>query len=365
MAPPRFAPPSFLAVPAALLAALLAALTALAAPAAGQEAGAGEAEAKLATVLVYHRFGEDHIPSTNTTLADFETHLRVLEDGGWQVVPLEALVQAHRGGTPLPEKAAVITVDDAYRSVYEEAWPRLARRGLPFTLFVATEPIEQGLGGYLSWEELREMAADPLVTLALHSHAHAHMTNLAPSERAADLDRADALFAEHLGLAPALFAYPYGEYSLAFAAELEARGLEAAAAQHSGPVGASSPLFALPRFALSGAHTSVDRLRLALAAQPLPVRDISPAGPVLDPARNPPEVRFTLAPSAGPLDALTCYLAGARAAHELQGPDKREVRIRPSHPLPLGRNRLNCTLPLGGGRWGWFGMLLYYPGNDD
>ena len=34
---------------------------------------------KLATVLVYHRFGEDTIPSTNTPLADFQAHLDTLK----------------------------------------------------------------------------------------------------------------------------------------------------------------------------------------------------------------------------------------------------------------------------------------------
>ena len=32
-----------------------------------------------------------------------------------------------------------LTIDDAFLSVYREAWPRLKRAGLPVTLFVATE----------------------------------------------------------------------------------------------------------------------------------------------------------------------------------------------------------------------------------
>ena len=37
--------------------------------------------ADYATILMYHRFGEDRYPSTNVTLEQFEEHLEVLASG--------------------------------------------------------------------------------------------------------------------------------------------------------------------------------------------------------------------------------------------------------------------------------------------
>lgn len=326
---------------------------------------------RLATILVYHRFGEDNIPSTNTPLADFEAHLEFLRAGDFSVISLERLVAAlesgGENGGDLPPRAVVITIDDAYRSSYSQAWPRLRELGFPFTLFVASEPVESAGGrGYLSWDEIAEMSADPLVTIGHHSHSHGHMTNFSAPARAADFGRASAIFARELGFVPEFFAHPYGEYTRDWSKALADLGVRASLAQHSGSVGRTSPLQALPRFAMSGSHTSVERLGLAVRVEPILVHDFIPGDPVLSAFENPPRIRFVVDALEGSLDGFACYLGGGRVAHQVTG---REVEIRLEGALPLGRNRLNCTLPPGGGRdggvWGWLGVLLYYPGNDD
>ena len=50
-----------------------------------------------------------------------------------------------------------ITIDDAFISVYKEGWPLLKEYNYPFTLFVATDPIDQRLNGYMNWDQLREL----------------------------------------------------------------------------------------------------------------------------------------------------------------------------------------------------------------
>ncbi|MDA7984341.1 MAG: polysaccharide deacetylase family protein [Alphaproteobacteria bacterium] len=323
-------------------------------------AGAASGAERLATILVYHRFGEDHIPSTNTPLADFEAHLEHLASEGYSVISLDRLVTAMETGAALPERSVVITIDDAYRSTYEEAWPRLRARGFPFALFVATEPA--GGRGYMSWDEVLEMDADPLVTIGHHSHSHGHMTNFSASERAADFERAAGIFEREIGYVPEFFAYPYGEYTLSWATALEEAGMRASLAQHSGSVGRETSAGVLPRFAMTGFHTSLDRLKLVLGTEPVLVKNFEPADPVLDVADNPPLVRFEVDELEGDLGGLACYLGGERAEVVVDG---RTVDVRFGGVLPLGRNRLNCTLPRGGGVWGWLGVLLYYPGNDD
>lgn len=56
----------------------------------------------------------------------------------YQVVSLEDVLTAFRGGEPLPDRAVLLTFDDAYRDFKEEAWPILRDLELPATLFVPT-----------------------------------------------------------------------------------------------------------------------------------------------------------------------------------------------------------------------------------
>ena len=90
-----------------------------------------------AVVFAYGRFGEDQYGPVSIGLDQFEQHLEELADGAYTVMPLPAVLDRLRRGAPLPDRTVALTIDDAHRSVYREAFPRLKKAGLPFTLFVA------------------------------------------------------------------------------------------------------------------------------------------------------------------------------------------------------------------------------------
>lgn len=306
-----------------------------------------------AVLLMYHRFGEDSLPSTSVRLDQFDAHLAELTAGRYHVLPLPEIVARLRNGQPLPDRTVAITIDDAALSVYREAWPRLKAAGLPFALFVSTEPLDLGLPGSMSWEQLRELAADPLVTVGNHGHTHAHMAWLTEAEQRADIARAAARFEAELGQRPSLFAYPYGEMSQALRQVVAEAGFAAAFGQHSGAAGGSADQLALPRFPLNESYGDRERFRLVANALPLPVEGLTPADPsVAQSTANPPIVGFTVAASITNLDALNCFASAG--AVEIQRIDQR-IELRFDGPLPAGRVRINCTLPADGGRWRWFG----------
>ncbi|MDH5410757.1 MAG: polysaccharide deacetylase family protein, partial [Alphaproteobacteria bacterium] len=105
------------------------------------------AAADSAVFLMYHRFGEDIYPATNVRIEQFEAHITELTKGPYTVLPASEIVAALQSGKELPDRTVGITIDDAYLSVYTEAWPRLKAAGLPFTLFVATDAVDKGYGG--------------------------------------------------------------------------------------------------------------------------------------------------------------------------------------------------------------------------
>ena len=134
-----------------------------------------------AVVFMYHRFGEDRYPSTSIRVDQFRQQMEYLRDGGFSVIPLAELMAYLSGNQALPPKAVVITVDDAYRSIYEVAYPLLSEYGFPFTVFVSTDPLDSQLPDYLSWDQIREMAGNG-VTFANHGAGHIHMVKRKPDE---------------------------------------------------------------------------------------------------------------------------------------------------------------------------------------
>lgn len=94
-------------------------------------------------VLCYHRVDGDAGPGLSelvTHPARFEEQLDFLEDR-FNVVGLDDVMAWLRGSQSLPPRSALITLDDGYRDNYTVAYPVLKRRGVPATIFLATDHI--------------------------------------------------------------------------------------------------------------------------------------------------------------------------------------------------------------------------------
>ncbi len=331
------------------------ALAALALPVGAPESVANDPTSAVA--IMYHRFGEDAHSSTNIKLEQFDAHLAELASGKYNILPLSDIAAALRAGTPLPDRAVAITIDDAYRSVYTEAWPRLRKAGLPFTLFVATKPVEQRLPGFMTWDQIRELR-DAGVTIGAHSHTHGHLAKMSLDAAKAEIETSNAILKRELGAVPPLFAYPFGETSAAVTALVRAAGHSTAFGQHSGVMEPRQSRYYLPRFPLNETYGGMDRLTMVLNALPVPVTGVVPADPLIPPAANPPAFGFTVDKSVRGLSQLACYHSHAGKA-AIQRLGERRFEVRFDEPFPKGRSRINCTMPGPKGRWRWLGMQYY------
>jgi len=317
------------------------------------------AAADEAVVLMYHRFGEDEHPSTSVRIGQFEAHLEYLERAGYTVVPLSAVVAAVHGDADLPERAVAITVDDAYRSVYEAAWPRLRAHGYPFTVFVATDTVDAGGATYMTWEQMREMEAAG-ATFANHGASHrsyvrwpgvaSEIDRLARVR--ADIEHAERRLAAELHPLQGAFAYPYGEYDTSVATLVIEMGYTAFG-QQSGAVGPSSDPRSLPRFPMAEAYAQIDDFALKVATKPLPVTSVRPWDPVTSLRR--PGIEVTVGETDAVLERLACFVGGQGATPvEWIEPGKR-FSVEPKADLEPGRNRVNCTAPAASGDvFHWF-----------
>ena len=110
-----------------------------------------------AVILIYHHVSDKTPSSTSITPDLFDQHLEYLATNGFRVMDLPSVVQIIKEGQDLPDSVVVLTFDDGYESVYTEVFPRLKKRGWPFTVFVCPDAIDRHEGPVMSWDELREM----------------------------------------------------------------------------------------------------------------------------------------------------------------------------------------------------------------
>ncbi len=312
---------------------------------------------------MYHRFGEPEFPTTNVSFDQFDAHIRELTSGQYRVLPLPDVIAAFRGKEALPDRTVSITIDDAYASAYHLAWPRLRRAGFPFTLFVASGNIDGRRAGYMSWAQIRELAAAG-VTIGAHTATHAHLPTLSRDGILAELNKSMRRISAELGIRPKLFAYPYGEYGLRERQIIKDAGFVAAFGQHSGVSHMGGDRFGLPRFAMNQRFGSVDRLRMAANALPIPVTGLTPADTVLRHGPNPPNFGFTVAGELGDLKNLACFASNQNGPVRLEVLGANRVEIRLEKPFTPTRGRINCTMPAGKGRWRWLGQQYYIPANQ-
>ena len=316
-----------------------------------------------AVVLIYHRFGDQRYPSTNVRKAQFEDQIKILAEGEYQFPnPLEFAARIARGRAP-SDLSILVTIDDAYRSVLEFAWPILKSQGIPLTLFIATDPVDGGQPGYLNWDEIRELERQGVV-IGHHGAAHGHMTEMSIREALKDIRRASHRFKAELGHVPRLFAYPYGEYSPDLARAVRRLGFGVAFAQYSGPISKGSVAFSLPRFAINERFGGSDRFRLVTRSRALPVANVTPQAPQIGRRNNPPRLRFRVIGNIERLEALACYPSHMEGAAVISLSPGSRVEVQFEKPFPPGRNRINCTLPGPDGRWYWFGRLFMVAGRD-
>ena len=313
-----------------------------------------------AVIFMYHRIGEDAFPATSVRLEQFEAHVQELQKPKYNVMAVPDILEALRKGRDLPDRTIGITIDDAFKSVYVEAWPRLKAAGFPFTLFVSTGPVDRGLAGYMTWDQIREMAAGN-VTIGNHTVTHLHMPRFAMKRNISEMRVSNARLNKELGVTPKIFAFPYGETSAAITAEVKKAGFEVAFGQHSGVLYAGADMMYLPRFALNQNYGNIERFRLAANALPIRVTDITPRDVLLSPKTNPPKFGFTVEGDAiAELKKLACYASGQGKARLIRLGERR-IETRMERAFPTGRARINCTLPSRGGRWRWFGTQFYVP----
>ncbi|CAN5568604.1 polysaccharide deacetylase family protein [soil metagenome] len=158
-------------------------------------------------VVVYHTIStpEVRLPAnTDISPKRFETHLRWLAKRRNRVATLRQTLTE-----PANKNLIALTFDDGYLDNLTVALPFLEKYDLPMTLFMAAGFI--GKDGYLSADDLKFLAAHPLVTIGSHTFSHRHLTCLSQKDARFELGESKKVLEEITKKTIDLLAYPYGD----------------------------------------------------------------------------------------------------------------------------------------------------------
>jgi peptidoglycan/xylan/chitin deacetylase (PgdA/CDA1 family) len=227
-----------------------------------------------ATILMYHAIGSYPAYRWSVTLDQFEQQMAYLAKSDCKVISFAELIRRLTCKEPLRE-AIVLTFDDGYRDNLYTALPVLEQYKFPAIIFVSPglegqtnpEGVER-----LSTDELRELAASPLITIGSHATTHPKLATLPETAGRKEVRTSREMLTEQIGEAPQFFSYPHGSVNSEVAQWVQEAGFLAGVTTRVANVRPHTSPFLLPRHAVDSS-TAFSRFR-AMAKGKLNMRQI-------------------------------------------------------------------------------------------
>lgn len=317
-----------------------------------------------AVIVQYHHVSETTPSSTSISPAGFAEHLQLIDDLGFQVLPLTDVIEGLRSGVGFKQKTLAITFDDGYDSIYTTGFPLLKERNWPFTIFVSPLAIDEQHGSSMTWENLIEMQKQG-ATIANHSQEHLHLLKKLENESQLDWKqriKGDILTAqnrlvEKLGITNQYFAYPFGEFDESLKQLLSELNF-ISFSQQSGPINNSSDFQSLSRFPASGIYANPVTLRTKLNSLPFDIISVKPEQVIRSEQEAAPQLILTVNPDNVHYQQTQCFYQGQAIDTTAQlVEDTLIIQTQFNGPLALGRSRYNCTAPSKTSRqYYWYSM---------
>ena len=300
--------------------------------------------------IMYHRFDESKYPSTNIQMEVFLEQIRLIKDLNYEFIHPDEFQKDF--DVPKKRKKILLTIDDAFQSFYDVAWPYLKENKIPFILFVSTEPI--GNKGYMTWEQVKEVERKNFTTIGHHSHSHGYLIESSNQDFIKDIEKANLIFKEKIGYLPKLFSYPFGEYS-EFMRNYVSNNFTYAFGQHSGVIDLNKEKFQLPRFPINENYGKIKRFRSIIKTYPLEYKSLTPLKKKLNEQNNPPIFSVKFFDNQKNIENISCY---SNEGNKWEKADTKfanntlSINFREAF-LPR-RGRINCSLN-DDSKWRWFG----------
>lgn len=182
----------------------------------------------------------------------FDAHMAYLISLGYTMVSTSEIANAVLSHKQLPEKSIAITVDDGYKDNYDYAYQTAKKYNIKMGFMIPTGLI--GNPGYMTWDDLRDMSQNPLVTIYNHTWSHASMGVADRTTIENEIMTAQKQLEENLGINNPIFVYPYGTYSPLAIEVLKEKGFTAAVTTIQGTLQCKSTIMEMQRTRIGNTH---------------------------------------------------------------------------------------------------------------
>jgi len=320
---------------------------------------------KEVVCFIYHRFGDHRYPTTNTPVKDFADHLTYLEKNNFRILTFSEAIDYLKSDEP-PQKTAVITVDDGYKSFFKNGLPLLRKHHMRATLFINTKTVSGS--DMMNWDELKE-AMSSQVEIGNHTHSHAFFLNEHAATRyetfRKEIELSQSIIKEHLKVTPEVFTFPYGEFDPEMKAIVKKLGFKAAAAQNSGVLHPASDLFMCPRIPMSESYSPRDKFIEKASMHALKISHQTPESFIASDRQ--PLLTLTIDNTGLRMSQLRCFVQGGTGTLEIVETEGHETTVTVRANQPLGKRRVlyTITAPDDQGQWHWFSHVWISPSKKD
>ena len=302
-------------------------------------------------VLMYHRFDESKYPNTSISKVLFEEHIEFLIKENIKILPLTELKTYFKDKKTFPKSTVFITIDDAYKSFYENGFPILKKYNLPFSIFVSADFVSnESNSDFMSWSMLQEISQNNGLILN-HSKSHRSFLEIDQTQLIMEVEENQKIIEKQIGLQPKIFSYPFGESNSNIESLMKKLNYEFAFSQHSAPIQENDNKFRLPRFSLNDEFGSLKRFKTIVKSKPLNAYEISLEDSVI----NSSSLNFSFK-SNFPSEMINCFINKDAKLEKKNVLNEVQLIIE---NLKIGnRYRINCTLIDQKGDVFWFGKML-------
>lgn len=184
----------------------------------------------------------------------FAEQMQYLRNAGYESIHLEDLVHHLTIGLPIPQKAVVITFDDGYLDNYTHAFPILLENGFVGSFFIITDYVDHGFERYMSWDQIREMAAAGM-EFGSHSRDHPDLRARSEANLVWQILGSRETLEANLQRPVRTFSYPSGQYDSRVIEVLRSAHYWCAVGIEQGATHSSDDLFTLKRIRIRGGDT--------------------------------------------------------------------------------------------------------------
>jgi peptidoglycan/xylan/chitin deacetylase (PgdA/CDA1 family) len=224
----------------------------------------GRARLAKVPIMMYHDILAEKQVFFDVIPEEFESALQLIRKQGVTPISLDQLVEHLKTGIPLPKKPILLTFDDGYEGHYTYVYRLLKKYNYPgaFSIYPSKVGTKKGRSS-LSWAQLKEMAADPLITIASHSLTHPpDLTQLSDAKLQKEVVESKQILERELGKPIRYFIYPEGKNDARVQEAVKQAGYEAAWTMNDGDnrfAGESENLLNLDRIGQSQLEKVIDQ----------------------------------------------------------------------------------------------------------